>query len=124
MAYVNILPKNLTAQTRVTENADAIMDLLFAACKEVLRVADDDIIVELNSCTTIAFHRAAVDAAAAPDVVLTFATSDHHLQPRFRALCDRVVEAWNARFADIAVEVWVSPIDTWGTNIPLEANAS
>lgn len=100
----------------MTDNGDALMDLLFSAAKDVLQIHESDIIVELNRCTTISFNSAAVHAGAAPDVVLKFATSDHYLQPRFQTLCDRVVDGWNRQFGDLKLEVWVSLIDTWGTN--------
>ncbi|HEV7186064.1 MAG TPA: hypothetical protein VGN33_16355 [Leifsonia sp.] len=119
MTYISILPKNENAESRMTENRDALMDLLFIAAKEVLEIPDNDIIVELNRCTTISFNRSAVDAAVAPDVVLTFATSDGYLQPRFQTLSDRVVSDWNGRFGDIKLEVWISLIDAAGTNIEL-----
>ena len=115
-----MLPKSEDVQSRLTESGDAVMDLLFMAAKDVLQIPDNDIIVELNRCTTIAFNRSAVTAAGAPDVVLTFVTSDRDLEPRFQALCDRVVSDWNDRFGDIRIEVWVSLIDTWGTNIQLD----
>lgn len=117
MTYINILPKNDDAQSRLVESGDVVMDLLFRAAKDVLEIPDNDIIVELNRSTTISFHRSAIRADVAPDVVLTFATSDHHLQPRFPGLCDRVVADWNARFGELKLEVWVSLIDTSGTNI-------
>ena len=120
VTYISVLPKTEDVQSRLTENGDAVMDLLFSAAKEVLQIPDNDIIVELNRCTTIAFNRSAMEAAVAPEVVLTFVTSDHHLQPRFQALCDRVVSDWNDRFGDIRIEVWVSLIDTWGTDTPLD----
>jgi hypothetical protein len=119
VTYISILPKNENAESRMTENRDALMDLLFIAAKEVLEIPDNDIIVELNRCTTISFNRSAVDAAVAPDVVLTFATSDGYLQPRFQTLSDRVVSDWNGRFGDIKLEVWISLIDAAGTNIEL-----
>ncbi|AND17679.1 hypothetical protein C5C18_09430 [Rathayibacter tritici] len=117
MTYIRILPKNETSQARMTEARDAVMDLLFAAAKEILQIPDNDIIVELNRSTTISFNRSAVQAAVAPDVVLTFATSDHHLRPLFPALCDRVVSDWNDLFEDVGLEVWVSLIDASGTTI-------
>ncbi|WP_156424597.1 hypothetical protein [Arthrobacter sp. EpRS71] len=119
MTYISILPKNENAQSRMTDNRDEVMDLLFAAAKDILQIPDTDIIVELNRCTTVSFNRAAVHAGAAPDVVLKFATSDQYLQPRFQTLCDRVVDGWNSQFGDIKLEVWVSLIDTWGTNADL-----
>ncbi|QHC75123.1 hypothetical protein [Rathayibacter sp. VKM Ac-2805] len=117
MTYVRILPKNEAAESRMTESGDAVMDLLFAAAKEILGIPDDDIIVESNRSTTISFNRSAVQADVAPDVVLTFATSDHHLEPLFPALCDRVVSDWNDLFEDVKLEVWVSLIGASGTNI-------
>jgi len=120
VTYISVLPKSEDVQSRLTENGDAVMDLLFMAAKEVLQIPDNDIIVELHRCTTIAFNRSAVAAAAAPDVVLTFVTSDHDLQPRFQTLCDRVVSGWNERFGDIRIEVSVSLLNAWGTNIQLD----
>lgn len=117
MTYVNVLPKNENAQSRMTREADVVLDLLFAATRDVLGIPENDIVVELNRCTTISFNRSAVGAAVAPDVVLTFATSDHHLQPLFQALCDRVVSDWNSRFGDVKLEVWLSLIENSGTNI-------
>ena len=117
MTYIRILPKNETSQSRMTENSGAVLDLLFVAAREILQIPDNDIIVELNRSTTISFNRSAAQAAVAPDVVLTFATSDHHLQPLFSTLCDRVVSDWNDLFGDVKLEVWVSLIDTSGTNI-------
>ncbi|WP_380173677.1 hypothetical protein ACFEMC_03555 [Kineococcus sp. DHX-1] len=119
MTYVNVLPKSEDAQSRLTEDADAVLDMLFAATRDVLGIPENDIIVELNRCTTISFNRSALEAAVAPDVVLTFVTSDHHLQPLFPALCDRVVSDWNGRFGDVKVEVWVSLLQNSGTNIDL-----
>lgn len=116
MTYVMILPKNEHAQSRMTEDCDAAMDLLFLAVKEILQIPDSDIILELTRCTTVAFNRSAVDAAVAPDVVLTFATSDRDLPPRFDTLCDRVLSDWNDRFGDLKLEVWVSLIDAWAAN--------
>lgn len=119
MTYISIIPKNENAQSSMIDNSDAVMDLLFVAAKDVLQILDTDIIVELNRCTIVSFNRASVHAGAAPDVVLKFATSDHYLQPRFQSLCDRVVDGWNSQFGDIKLEVWVSLIDTWGTNTDL-----
>lgn len=119
VTYISILPKNENAQSRMTENRDVVMDLLFTAAKEVLQIPDNDNIVELNRCTTISFNRSAMEAAVAPDVVVTFATSHDYLQPRSQALSDRVVSGWNGRFGDIKLEVWISLIDISGTNIEL-----
>lgn len=119
MTYVNVLPKSEDAQSRLAEDADAVLDMLFAATRDVLGIPENDIIVELNRCTTISFNRSAVEAAVAPDVVLTFTTSDHHLRPRFQTLCDRVVSDWNALVGDLKVEVWVSLLENSGTNIDL-----
>lgn len=120
VTYISVLPKNENAESRMTENRDALMDLLFIAAKEVLQIPDNDIIVELNRCTTISFNRSAVEVAVAPDVVITFATSDGYLQSRFQTLSDRVVSDWNARFGDIKLEVWISLIDLSGTNIDVQ----
>ncbi|WP_314324168.1 hypothetical protein [Paenarthrobacter ilicis] len=119
MTYISILPKNENSQSRMIDNCEAVMDLLFLAAKDVLQVPDTDIIAELNSFTTVSFNRVAVHSGAAPDVVIKISTSDHHLQPRFQTLCDRVVDGWNSHFGDIKLEVWVSLIDAWGTNADL-----
>lgn len=119
VTYISILPKSENSRSRMTDNCEAVMDLLFLAAKDVLQIPDTDIIVELNSCSTVSFNRAAVHSGAAPDVVIKIATSDHYLQPRFQTLCDRVVEGWNSHFGDIKLEVWVSLIDAWGTNADL-----
>lgn len=119
MTYISILPKSETVQSRIADSCEVVMDLLFIAAKEVLHIPDNDIIVELNRSTTITFNRSAMEAQVAPDVVLTFATSDQHLQPQFQALCDRVVTGWNGLFGDMKLEVWVSLIDASGTNIEL-----
>lgn len=120
MTYISILPKNENAESRMTENREALMDLMSIAAKEILQIPDNDIIVELNRCTTISFNRSAVEAAVAPDVVITFATSDGYLRTRFQTLSDRVVSDWNGRFEDIKLEAWISLIDTSGTNIDVQ----
>lgn len=117
MTYISILPKSEAVQSRIAERGEAAMDMLFTATREVLQIPDNDIIVELHRSTTITFNRSAVDAQVAPDVVLTFETSDHHLEPRFPALCDRVVGDWNELFGTMKLEVWASLIGASATNI-------
>jgi len=116
VTYISVLPKNAAAESRLSEAGDALMEMLCTAAQGVLQIPENDIIVELSRCTTISFNRSAVDAAVTPDVVLAFATSDHELQARFPTLRDRVLRDWNDCFASLAVEVWFTLIDTWGTN--------
>ena len=118
MAYIAIFPKSTEAQQRLTDSFASVANILCQATKDVLNVPDHDIIVELNQCTVIAFNAAAVQVAAAPDVVVKIATSDHDLQPRFQILCDQVVRSWDAQFENtLKLELWIDTIDTWGCNI-------
>lgn len=116
MTYISILPKNENAQSRMTDNRDAVMDLLCSAAKDVLQIPDTDIIAELNRHIPASFNQAAQLSGAVPDVVMKIATSDDYLEARFQTLCERVIEDWNRHFADLKLEVWVSLIDAWGTN--------
>ncbi|AOX45882.1 hypothetical protein [Microbacterium sp. BH-3-3-3] len=117
MTYVSILPKTIDAQIRLTEQLDTVMNLLFTAAREVLDIPDNDIIVELHSCTTLAFNASAVRADVAPDVVLTFVTSDAPLERLFSELCERVVGDWNGPFETLKLEVWASLLGASDTNI-------
>ena len=117
MTYIIVQPKNEDAESRMAEAGDAVSDLLSAAVRDILQVPENDIIVELNRCTTISFNRPAVNAKIVPDVVLAFATSDRELQPRFQTLCDRVLSDWDGQFRDLKIEVWFTLIETWGTNV-------
>ena len=118
MAYIEIFPKSPEAQQRLTDNCDSVMDLLFQVTKSVLNVPDHDIIIELNQCTAIAFNAVAVQAAAVPDVVVKISTSDHDLRPDFQSLCDQVVRSWDVQFGnELKLELWISSIDAWGSNM-------
>lgn len=119
MTYVTVTPKTAAAEALLTDTRDGLLARLFAAVGEVFEIPDTDIIVELNRCTTIAFHPAAIEAGAAPDVVLTFATSDTVLAPLFPALRDRVIDEWRGDFPNLDVEIWFTLIDAWGTTIPV-----
>lgn len=121
MAYITILPKSVEVQQRLTHDCVAVMNILHQAVKTVFNVSDNDIIVELNQCVTIAFNPSAIEALAVPDVVIKIATSDHEFRPEFQTLCDHVLDSWNATFEDpLKLEVWVDVIDTWGCNIELD----
>lgn len=121
MAYIEIFPKSAEAQERLTAHCDAAMNLVAQTIKEVLDVPDHDIIVELNQCTTIRFNASAVDAAAVPDVVMKIATSDHHLQSKFEALGDQMVNSWNVLFgSEFKLEIWMNLIVAWRCNIDFE----
>lgn len=118
MAYIAVHPKSSVAQQRLGADRDVTMNILARAIKEVLGVPDHDIIVELNQCTVVAFNALAEKANSAPDVVIKISTSDHQFQPRFQALCDRIVTEWDKTFTgDLKLEIWVSLIDTWATNM-------
>jgi hypothetical protein len=118
VAYIEIFPKSIAAQQRLTDSCAAVMALLFQSAKDVLNVPDHDIIIELNQSTAIAFNAEAMKAASVPDVVIKISTSDHELQPRFPALCDEVVKNWDALFGTtLKSEVWVNLIETWGCNM-------
>ena len=118
MAYIEIFPKSAESQKKMTDHHTSVMDMLYAGTKEILNVPDQDIIVELNQCTAIAFNSRAVQASAVPDVVVKISTSDHHFHPKFQSLCDHIVSNWNAQFGNtLKLEIWVNVIDTWGCNI-------
>ena len=118
MAYIEIFPKSIEAQQRLTDHSALVMDILYQATKKVLHVPDHDIIVELNQCTAIAFNSLAVQASAVPDVVIKISTSDHDLQPKFQSLCDLIVSNWSAQFGStLKLEIWINLINTWGCNI-------
>lgn len=121
MAYIEIYPKSAAAQQKLTDNSAALMDLLQHAAKSALNVPVHDIIIELNSCTAIAFNASAMREGAVPDVVVKISTSDLQLQPQFQTLCDQVVSGWDAQFSNmLKVEVWVSPINSWGCNMSFD----
>lgn len=120
MAYIEILPKSSEAQARLEDSCASVMDLLYHAAKDVLKVPDHDIIIELSQCTTIAFNSLAVKASSVPDVVVKIATSDEHLQPKFQALCEQIISSWDAHFShSLKIELWINLIDTWGSNVEL-----
>lgn len=118
MAYIAVHPKSPAAERRLAAEPDVAMTILARATKDILGVPDHDIIVELNQCTVIAFNALAQQANSAPDVVIKISTSDHQYQPRFQTLCDRIVADWGIAFeSDLKLEIWVSLIDTWATNM-------
>ncbi|MFS0734126.1 hypothetical protein ABC304_02330 [Microbacterium sp. 1P10UB] len=116
MTYITVSPKNSAAESLTAEASDTLCNLLRAATEEILQIPSDDIIVEMNRCTVFTFDQSAVDAGVAPDVVLTFATSDRHLQPKFSTLRDRVLHDWDGRFEAVRLEVWFTLIDVWGSS--------
>ncbi|MDG4897666.1 hypothetical protein P9272_29425 [Mesorhizobium sp. WSM4976] len=118
MAYIEIFPKSIDSQKKLSDRRASVMDILYAATKEILNVPDHDIIVELNQCTAIAFNSLAVQASAVPDVVIKISTSDHDFQPKFQSLCDHIVGNWNEQFGNtLKLEIWVNVISAWGCNI-------
>ena len=120
MAYIEISPKSSRAQALLESSCDTAMEILYGATKEVLNVPDNDIIVELRECGTIAFNARAVNAGAVPDVVVKISTNDSEFQPRFQALCDLIISRWDAQFGnDLKIELWIDLFDTWGSNIEL-----
>lgn len=121
MAYIEIFPKSVQAQERLTADCETVMSLVSQTVKDILDVPDHDIIVELNQCTSIRFNALAVNNAAVPDVVMKIATSDHHLKTKFDALGDRLVMSWNAHFGSgFKVEIWMNLIESWRCNIEFE----
>lgn len=120
MAYIEIIPKTSVAEARLADDGMELPNLLAQATKAVLDVPDHDIIVEIRCCTTIAFNALAVAAGSNPDAVIKVATSDLHLKPRFETLAAAIVEVWNVHLGvDLRLEVWISAIDAWNSNMAL-----
>lgn len=121
MAYIEVFPKSVDAESRIKNDSDALMGFLFETTKNILQVPDHDIIVELNRCTTIGFNEMAVRTGSTPDVVVKISTSDTELQTRFQDLTKRIVEAWNSHFGEaLKLELWIGLIHTWGCNVLFE----
>ena len=121
MAYIEIFPKSAEAQRRLTDDINPVMDILSQATKQILKVPDHDIIVELNQCTTLAFNPLAVENGAIPDVVIKISTSDHDLQPDFEALSEQIINRWSTHFgSSLKTELWISLIETWRCNMDLQ----
>ncbi|MBC2775292.1 hypothetical protein H6M51_20735 [Rhizobium sp. AQ_MP] len=121
MAYIEVFPKSVDAESRIKNDSDALMGFLFEITRNVFQVPDHDIIVELNRCTTLGFNKMAVRTGSVPDVVIKISTSDTDLQTRFQDLTIRIVEAWNSHFGDaLKMELWIGLIHTWGCNIQFE----
>lgn len=121
MAYIEVFPKSVDAEQRLTSDSPAMMGVLYNAAKDVLQVPAHDVIVELNRCTTLRFNPMAVQTGATPDVVIKISTSDTELQSRFADLSARIVKGWGDHFgSSLKIELWIGLIHTWGCNIAFE----